>query len=136
MNTRSINPLLVLVLSYVLVARQIFSWLYFLRTGDPYLLKPAFAWAVPQTYLPIVIGLVCVAGLSVRQQWAWWLTAVALLHEVVTYVLVMVPPGQSYFSLGVGAIIKLCWLAAIGVALFRVNSMFLSQPTISKQEST
>ena len=122
MKTRSITPIVSLVIIYLLVVRAIFSWALLISRGDPFLLKPNFSLQVPETWLPKLVGVICVVGLLQRKWWGWWLTLAALIYELVTYAHVPLR-GTDLSITSAGAWFKLFWLVAIGVCLWQLRRM-------------
>lgn len=121
MNNR-ISQLALLVAIYVLVVQKIYAFVPLITNGDAFLLPPRIAWDLPQTWVPYVIGAVAVAGLVQRWGWAWWLTAAALLCELVYFL----PRAMLWAGISVSTLatwIKIGWLLAIAWLLFRTRGL-------------
>lgn len=109
--------LVFLIVVYVLAVQRIYAIVPALTSGDTFLLVPRMSWAVPQTWVPHVIGAVAVVGLLGRWGWAWWLAVAALVCEFVLFVpRAIFWAGFSVFTLATW--VKLAWLLAIAWLLF------------------
>jgi len=114
--------LAVLIAAYVMVVRRIYALLPVLSSGDTFLLAPRIAWAVPETWIPYVVGVLAVVGLVSRWGWAWWLAVAALACELVFFVpRAILWAGVSAFTLATW--IKVGWLLAMAWLLFRTQRL-------------
>lgn len=112
--------LALLVAAYVLVVRRIFAFAQFLGSGDASALVPRINLHVPETWVPLVIGVIVVLGLLSRWGWAWWLAAVAVGVEMALYL----PKAVFWAGLSLTTVaswIKLGWLAALVWMLVRTS---------------
>ncbi|MDR7298869.1 membrane-anchored protein YejM (alkaline phosphatase superfamily) [Pelomonas aquatica] len=110
MKIRYSAAIIGMIVLYVAVVRRIFGVLF------AHQIFPSFSLSVPETYLPFAVALLCIIGLRYHQQWAWWLTLVATIYELIAFV-VQTGLRPELSPVGLAVVFKLAWLLTFLVLL-------------------